>query len=605
MYHSDGFIYVTSPDPYHLTKINPSNGDTSTVYIPEGLLNSETGRPTTGTFYIKSDGQYIYNLTYRDSTGNSRYVLRILNPQNNWQLTRPDIELQSVPFIGFTDFFAADNYIFTSEHYLSNYMRRIRATDGFFEEEWITYRPFQGYYAWCYDWVNEEVIASVFFPGYTPKFSIFKGRYVDANGTFTTQDIGPASQWKTLTYDLQQNTSGSFTNVLFGLNKSTKNYDSLATNIPESYSLQNISASDYKYLKLSFGLRDTTFNVTNPMQFKSLNIDYDGLPEIMITKNNLNVSPDSVLQGLNTTMHFNVRNVGFVEADNVALKFYLNDLDSTFYNTSINLKADSSKSLDYTISTTPLIFDNTIKAIAVYPKSEYFTFNNIMNHTFYIVRDSTKPTFNITFDGKEILNGDIVSSRPEIKITLKDNSPLPLDTSFFTVIFDNVPLDFSRSDVHFNYMPYPNSEADITWKTSTPFIDGRHTLEVLGKDASGNFFDTTSYRINFYVYTEYDLKEVYNYPNPFKDGTYFTFIVTGDKLPDQLYVKIYTVAGRLIKTINISSAELGPDLGFKRIYWDGKDEDGDAIANGVYFYKMIYKVKDVVRTVTQKLAKIR
>ena len=98
---------------------------------------------------------------------------------------------------------------------------------------------------------------------------------------------------------------------------------------------------------------------------------------------------------------------------------------------------------------------------------------------------------------------------------------------------------------------------------------------------------------------------MYNYPNPFKDGTYFTFIVTGDKIPDQLYLKIYTVAGRLIRTINVSSAELGSDVGFKRIYWDGKDEDGDEIANGVYFYKVIYKVKDVVKTVTQKLAKIK
>jgi flagellar hook assembly protein FlgD len=65
------------------------------------------------------------------------------------------------------------------------------------------------------------------------------------------------------------------------------------------------------------------------------------------------------------------------------------------------------------------------------------------------------------------------------------------------------------------------------------------------------------------------------------------------------------VAGRLIRTINVSSAELGSDVGFKRIYWDGKDEDGDEIANGVYFYKVIYKVKDVVKTVTQKLAKIK
>jgi hypothetical protein len=323
----------------------------------------------------------------------------------------------------------------------------------------------------------------------------------------------------------------------------------------------------------------------------------------MITKNDLNVSPDSVLEGLSTTMHFNVKNVGFVTADSIALKFYLNDLDSTFLTSTVNLKPDSSTSLDYTISTAPLIFDNSIKAIAIYPQSEYFTFNNIMNHTFYVARDSTKPLFNITFDGKEILNGDIVSSKPKIVITLKDNSPLPLDTSLFTVIYDNIPLNFGSPDVQFTYTPYPNSEAMLQWTPQIP--DGKHTLEVLAKDASGNFFDTTSSRTTFYVFNEYDLREVYNYPNPFKNGTYFTFIVTGDKIPDQLYLKIYTVAGRLIRTINVSSAELGSDVGFKRIYWDGKDEDGDEIANGVYFYKVIYKVKDVVKTVTQKLAKIK
>ncbi len=78
VYYSDGFIYVTTPDPYHIKKINPGNGDTSNVYIPEGLLNSETARPTVGTFYLKSDGQYMYNLTLFDTLGNNKYVLRII-----------------------------------------------------------------------------------------------------------------------------------------------------------------------------------------------------------------------------------------------------------------------------------------------------------------------------------------------------------------------------------------------------------------------------------------------------------------------------------------------------------------------------------------------
>ncbi|HEY6905832.1 MAG TPA: FlgD immunoglobulin-like domain containing protein, partial [Ignavibacteriaceae bacterium] len=232
---------------------------------------------------------------------------------------------------------------------------------------------------------------------------------------------------------------------------------------------------------------------------------------------------------------------------------------------------------------------------------------NVIDHNFYIVRDSTNPLFNITFDGKEIINGDLVSSKPEVVITLKDNSPLPLDTSDFTLIhtadgYASI-LHFNDPNLQYTYTQYPNSEARIVWHPD--LNEGEHILEILAKDASGNFFDTTSYRITFSVVTEYDLRDVYNYPNPFKDGTYFTFKITGDQPPDELYVKIYTVAGRLIRTIYIPHSELGQDLGFKKVYWDGRDEDGDRIANGVYFYKMIYKVKDVVKSVTQKLAKIQ
>ena len=607
VYHSDGFLYITTNNPYHLIKIDPQNGDTSGVNIPEGLLNFNTAKPTTGIFYIKSDGNYIYNLTAYDSTGDNRYVLRVLDPANNWQLVRPDVEVSGTSFQGFCDFFASDGYIFPTERFYSNKMRRIRAYDGYFEEEWIAYQPFQGYYSWCYDWVNDEVIASVYASNKTPKFSRFQGRHVDANGNFQTQDIGPASKWISLNYDLHTNSTGSFSNVLYGLNKNTKNYDTLALNVQSGYSLQNISTDDYQYLRLFVRMTDSTFNTTNPMQFIDLNLDFDGLPEIMITKNDINVSPDSVLQGLNTKMNFSIKNVGFVEADSVNVKFFFNDSDSTFMTSTVNLKPDSSKSLERTFSTTPFIFDNTIKALATYPKSEYFTFNNVISHKFFVVRDSTNPVFNITFDGKEIINGDLVSAKPQVVITLKDNSPLPLDTSYFTLIHTsdgtaNI-LHFSDPELEYSYTPYPNSESRIIWHPS--FKQGDHILEILAKDASGNFFDSTSYRVSFEVVTEYDLRDVYNYPNPFTDGTWFTFKVTGDKLPDELYLRIYTVAGRLIRTINIPSSALGQDIGFKKVFWDGKDEDGDDIANGVYFYKMIYKVKDVVKSVTKKLAKIK
>ena len=95
--------------------------------------------------------------------------------------------------------------------------------------------------------------------------------------------------------------------------------------------------------------------------------------------------------------------------------------------------------------------------------------------------------------------------------------------------------------------------------------------------------------------------EVYNYPNPFANETYFTFRLS--QIPEEVKIRIYTIAGRLIKEIAKQSSELNYDL--NKIYWNGRDEDGDVIANGTYLYKMIMKNADKVESVTQKLSKVK
>jgi len=127
-------------------------------------------------------------------------------------------------------------------------------------------------------------------------------------------------------------------------------------------------------------------------------------------------------------------------------------------------------------------------------------------------------------------------------------------------------------------------------------------LEVLAKDPSGNFFDSTSSRSIFNVFTETALREVYNYPNPFKTQTHFTFELRGT-LPDEFLIKVYTIAGRLIRDISLPQSRL--QIGFNKILWDGRDQDGDELGNGVYFYKIIAKFPDKTQVKTQKLAKVK
>ena len=318
-------------------------------------------------------------------------------------------------------------------------------------------------------------------------------------------------------------------------------------------------------------------------------------------KEDFNFHQDSLLQGYDVTFDFKARNFGDIPADSVSLGFYLNGLDSLLFEPVVSIPADSfSNQVEYTVDTRRLIFENKVFVKAKNDEREYFNFNNLIDKTFFVARDSIRPLFSVKFDGQEIINNDIVSSTPSVVITLEDTSPLPLDTTFFTIVHNNKQVRFYQEELSYEYGG-PGTQFVVTWEPTLE--DGRHTLEILAKDASGNFMDSTSYRVLFYVYSQNDIQNVYNYPNPFSNSTYFTFILQGQDKPSDLEIKIFTIVGRLIRDIKLTPDQLITN--FNKIYWDGKDEDGDPIGNGVYIYKVIATFPDETKSITQKLAKVR
>ncbi|NVN96597.1 MAG: T9SS type A sorting domain-containing protein, partial [Bacteroidetes bacterium] len=83
------------------------------------------------------------------------------------------------------------------------------------------------------------------------------------------------------------------------------------------------------------------------------------------------------------------------------------------------------------------------------------------------------------------------------------------------------------------------------------------------------------------------IKEVVNYPNPMGSNTTFTFQHNYNSALN-VKIKIYTVAGRMIKQIE----EWNVNEKFVRVDWDGRDEDGNQIANGTYLYKVNVETAD-------------
>lgn len=610
-YHGDGFIYVPYGDANRLIKINPNSAvnNIDTVFIHDGLLKWDTGVVGNGEYYITSDSAYVYNLALKDSNGQYKYSLRVFDPANNWQVVQNYYYENLNSYLGLTGFFVTGGYFYPYENYYSGFMRRIKIADGYFDADWFTWNPTQfsaviKFYAWTYDWKNDVVYASNFrFGNDIPrKISKFVGSYVDAKGKITSPPIGPAFEWKTLKYNIINNSAnGEYSSLLEGLNRQTRKWDSLAFNPPTNHNISSVKAKDYNYLRVSFELVDSSLSTVNPIELRNVNVDYLSPPELQVIKDDLRFSPDSLLQGFDLNMNLKVFNYGEGKADSSTVNFYMDNSDSSFYTATVNIPADSFVNISHIIPTSRLLFSHPVKAIAKSTGNEFYTFNNITSKSFFVSRDSIAPVFKILVDGKEIINGDLVSKKPNIRISLRDNGPLPLDTALFTILYNNIPLSFKTNNLTYHYTGYPNSEAVINWNPTLK--QGRHTLDILAKDASGNFFDSTFNRTFFFVYDEDDIANIYNYPNPYKNNTHFTFELRGANTPDEIKFKVYTISGRLIKDQTVLPDQYS--IGFNKIFWDGKDQDGDEIANGTYLVKVIAKFKEKTKTEILKVAKVR
>lgn len=75
-----------------------------------------------------------------------------------------------------------------------------------------------------------------------------------------------------------------------------------------------------------------------------------------------------------------------------------------------------------------------------------------------------------------------------------------------------------------------------------------------------------------------------NYPNPFNPETWIPFALSK---PSDVMIRIFDSSGRLIRTIDLGRREAGfyMDRG-KAAYWDGRNELGEKVSSGVYFYQI-------------------
>jgi hypothetical protein len=140
-------------------------------------------------------------------------------------------------------------------------------------------------------------------------------------------------------------------------------------------------------------------------------------------------------------------------------------------------------------------------------------------------------------------------------------------------------------------------EPDSTWK----ILD---TGTQYGVDTSLNNIRAQITRFGTYAVmvmgTEPTIENVVVYPNPFEDNTKIAFNIGS---ACEIKTQVYTIAGRLIKTINTQVS--AGNVGYVGIDYDGTDQKENKIANGTYLFKIIAANGAKTYTKTGKLTKIK
>jgi len=215
------------------------------------------------------------------------------------------------------------------------------------------------------------------------------------------------------------------------------------------------------------------------------------------------------------------------------------------------------------------------------PKIEVF-FDNFTSQGSYLVNSSF--TLLVKMRDETGLNTTGAGVGHKLEAVLNDDESNPIDlTNYFVGDLDSG----GKSGV-------------ITYSFSN-FQPGEYKIKLKAWDV----FNNSSVVETYFTVVESNslvIKDVVNYPNPFSSNTTFTFQHNLSKVINAK-IKIYTVSGRLIKQLeNTNIIDK-----FVRIDWDGRDEDGNSIANGTYLYKLIVETadKEFTQDVLGKLSVIR
>ena len=189
-------------------------------------------------------------------------------------------------------------------------------------------------------------------------------------------------------------------------------------------------------------------------------------------------------------------------------------------------------------------------------------------------------------ENPEFINGDKTSSNTELLTFLNDTNGI----NFTGIgIGHEIVAVLDKDAAHPIVLnDYFNADIDNYGSGMIKYplfglSNGRHTIRLKAWD----LFNNSSEKEIFFFVSDYPtlaVNQIGNYPNPFRDLTTFRFNPIQNAGNLNVQIKIYTLTGLLVRTIDSDIQESNP--GALAINWDGRGDQGQRLTSGLYIYHM-------------------
>ncbi len=426
-------------------------------------------------------------------------------------------------------------------------------------------------------------------------------------GTATSPEIGPTLRWRRATFStVRSKPQEELELFVLGQSAETGLLDTLtsATADAAAIDLDEINATSFPKIVLHATLSSSDGRSTPLLD--SWAVQFEPTPDIVVGRGSLEIEQDTVLVGQQFNLNIAVGNFGLSDTDSFAIHIKGATVDGTnedlfdLRTMGLGLDEVASHSVEASIETLLGEVELSLIVDASNDNPEIDETNNSTTTTIWVVRDTVSPDIRITFDGREVAEDDFVAANPSVVVELRDQGAAAVaDTARLVLLLDERKVAYGSSPGKAQFLPQQNPD-DKDLQALALFqpqlSEGSHQIEVIARDAADNlqYFQT-----EFVVSDRFVIANAMNYPNPFSSTTNFTYVLT--QAAEQVRIKIYTVAGRLIHELEAPPGQVG----YNQLQWDGRDQIGDRLANGVYLYKIIARRGEGQAEVVEKLVVMR